>query len=100
MKQKTKFDTSRIITGAEPKYGLKWARKYTEIKGNIFEITRYLYSTGTQYISITKKTNNPFGGIIGRDFPNWEEAAKSYKSPEMKTALLMAEIEFKANGIS
>lgn len=47
------------------------------------------------YVSICKKTNNPFGGAIGTEFRGWDEATRHYKSPAMKTALLMAEIEIK-----
>lgn len=66
--------------------------KRVTVKGNIYRITQ---AKGRfNYISVCKTTNNPFGGILGKDFKSWDEATRHYKSPEMKTALLMAEIDF------
>lgn len=47
------------------------------------------------YVQITKMTNNPFRGM-GKQFDTWEAAAASYRSPAMKTALLMAELNLTA----
>ena len=60
-----------------------------EVKGNTFAIT--VVTGKFNYINITKVTNNPFR-TIGKDFANFTEAAKNYKSPEMKTALLKVEL--------
>lgn len=60
------------------------------IKGNLFQI---MVVTGKyNYISVTKKTNNPFGGKIGKDFKSFDEAVASYKSGEMKAFLLQVEM--------
>ena len=48
------------------------------------------------YVSICKKSNNPLGGVAGTDFKDWDEATRHYKSPAIKTALLMAEIEIRS----
>jgi hypothetical protein len=40
-------------------------------------------------------TNNPAYRFGGKIYKTFEDAAKNYKSPEMKTALMMAEIELK-----
>lgn len=67
------------------------SRKVT-VKGNIYRIGQ---AKGRHnYIEVCKITNNPFGGKLGKDFQTWDEATRHYKSPEMKTALLMAEIDF------
>lgn len=47
------------------------------------------------YVSVCKVTNNPLGGVMGKDFASWDHATRHYKSPAMKTALLMAEIEIR-----
>ncbi len=60
------------------------------VKGNHYTV---LVVTGRHnYVSVTKKTNNPFGGKIGKDFKTFNDAAKHYKSPEMKTELLKIEL--------
>lgn len=66
--------------------------KRVTVKGNIYRISQAIGRYN--YIEICKMTNNPFGGRIGKDFKSWDEATRHYKSPEMKTALLMAEIDF------
>ena len=59
------------------------------VKGNIFSIT---VAVGKyNYVSVLKKTNNPYGGL-GKQFANFDEATRAYKSPEMKTALLKVEL--------
>jgi hypothetical protein len=78
--------------------GAKYSTITKKVAGNTWE---FMQVSGTyNYISVCKKTNNPFGGRMGKDFKTFEAAAKHYKSPEMKTALLMAEIEFNANDFS
>ena len=47
------------------------------------------------YVNVCKQTNNPFK-TIGTDFKSWDEATRHYKSPAIKTALLMAEIEIRS----
>lgn len=66
---------------------------YVKVLGNIYHI--FQSSGKYNYVSVVKKTNNPFGGMIGKDFANFDEAAKNYKSADMKVALLMAENSFK-----
>ena len=67
----------------------------TKVSGNTWDVMKV--SGAINYVMVTKKTNNPFGGRIGKQFANFELAAKHYKSPEMKTALMMCEIEFDAS---
>jgi hypothetical protein len=59
------------------------------VRGNIFSVT--VVTGKYNYVSIRKVTNNPFG-TIGKDFANFTEAAKNYKSAEMKTELLKLEL--------
>jgi hypothetical protein len=59
------------------------------VKGNIFAITVVIGKYN--YVNVRKVTNNPFGSI-GKDFANFDEAARNYKSAEMKTALLKVEL--------
>lgn len=60
-----------------------------EVKGNTFAIC--VVTGRYNYVSVRKVTNNPFG-TLGKEFANFDEAAKNYKSPEMKTALLKVEL--------
>ena len=58
------------------------------VKGNTFSV---MIATGkSNYVSVTKMTNNPFK-TLGKQFNNFDEAVKSYKSADMKAILLMAE---------
>ena len=59
------------------------------VRGNIFAVT--VVTGKYNYVSIRKVTNNPFG-TIGKEFANFTEAAKNYKSAEMKTELLQIEL--------
>lgn len=64
-------------------------------KGNDW---RVLFAWGkSNYVSVTKLTNNPFG-TVGRDFNNVDEAIAHYKTPEMKAQLIYAESEAKNKG--
>jgi hypothetical protein len=67
------------------------------ILGNTFAITEVTdaFNIPLNYISVRKETNNPFNGP-GRTFKDFDQATRAYKSPAMKTALLMAEIDIKA----
>lgn len=60
------------------------------IKGNNFSIT--VASGRSNYVMVTKKTNNPFGGVFGKTFSSFDKAASHYKSPEMKTFILQVEM--------
>jgi hypothetical protein len=63
---------------------------YVTVKGNKWSI---LVVTGRfNYISIRKETNNPFK-TLGRQFKDFNEAQGHYKCAEMKTALLMVEMD-------
>ena len=59
------------------------------VKGNTYAVT--VVTGKYNYVSILKLTNNPFR-TIGKEFANFTEAAKNYKSPEMKTELLKIEL--------
>lgn len=82
-KQKNKIMTT--ITQDNTTY----TTKNVEVKGNKFAIT--VVNGKYNYVNIRKVTNNPFG-TIGKDFANFTEAAKNYKSAEMKTELLKIEL--------
>ena len=55
------------------------------IKGKVFAVTVVIGKFN--YVNVIKVSNNPFAST-GKDFANFDEAARSYKSLEMKTALL------------
>ncbi len=59
------------------------------VKGNTYAVT--VVTGKYNYVSILKLTNNPFR-TIGKEFANFTEAAKNYKSAEMKTELLKIEL--------
>jgi len=81
---KTKMEIS-IINGATYK------TTQVQVLGNTYTIAEV---TGKyNYVNVRKETNNPFK-TLGKEFKNWDVACRAYKSPEMKTALLMAEINF------
>ena len=59
------------------------------VKGNRYAVT---VAAGVfNYVSVLKETNNPFG-TCGKEFANFDAAARNYKSPEMKTELLKIEL--------
>jgi hypothetical protein len=43
------------------------------------------------YVNVRKVTANPFG-LCGKDFKNFDEAAKAYKNPQIKLELLKVEL--------
>lgn len=60
-----------------------------EVKGNVFSVL--IASGSNNYVAIRKETNNPYK-LAGKQFNNLTEASNSYKSPEMKIALLQIEL--------
>lgn len=62
------------------------------VRGNRYAVT--VAKGEFNYVSVLKETNNPFG-TSGRDFKNFDEATRHYKSPEMKTELLKIELKIK-----
>ena len=44
------------------------------------------------YVSVSKDMPNTKRATLGRDFKNFDDAVKFYKSPEMKTELLKVEM--------
>lgn len=60
-----------------------------KVKGNIYSVM--VVKGQSNYISVSKLTNNPFGGP-GKEFKNFDEAVKNYKSAEMKVELLKVEL--------
>jgi hypothetical protein len=70
-----------------------YTTEVAEVRGNTYRIT---HAQGKfNYIEVCKLTNNPFGGRIGKEFKTWDEAARHYKSAEMRTVLLLCELNFK-----
>jgi hypothetical protein len=59
--------------------------KKIQIKKTIFSVV--IASGFNNYVSIRKETNNPFK-TLGKQFPNFDEAIKNYKSAAMKVELL------------
>jgi hypothetical protein len=53
-------------------------------------------SEGKNLVSVCKLTNNPFGGKIGKWFSSFDEAQGNYKDANLKSAILMAEDQFRA----
>jgi len=74
----------------------KYFSKTFESKGNTWNV---LFVWGRfNYVSVGKKTNNPFGSGIGKEFKNVDEAIAYYKNPDMKVQLIFAENEAKELG--
>jgi hypothetical protein len=64
--------------------------KEIKIKNTIFSVLIAMNENGLKYVSIRKETNNPFKSM-GKEFANFDEAVKNYKSPQMKIELLLIE---------
>lgn len=76
--------------------GTKYFSKDFESKGNTWNI---LFVWGKfNYVSVSKKTNNPFRSGVGKEFKNVDEAIAYYKNPDMKVQLIFAENEAKELG--
>lgn len=76
--------------------GAKYFSKDFESKGNTWNI---LFVWGKfNYVSVSKKTNNPFRSGVGKEFKNVDEAISYYKNPDMKVQLIFAENEAKELG--
>ena len=65
-------------------------------KAYTFKITNTEYqvivATGLRhYVSVRKVTANPFR-TLGKEFANFDEAAASYKNPQIKIELLKIEL--------
>lgn len=77
----------------------------TEINGAAYKsvditngktVYNFLLVTGRfNYVIVTKKTANPFGGIIGKQFDSFDHAQENYASGMVKTMLLLAETTLK-----
>ena len=63
-----------------------YTSKKIQIKNTIFSVV--IASGKSNYVSIRKETNNPFK-TLGKQFANFEEAIKNYKSPAMKLELIL-----------
>lgn len=61
------------------------------VKGQIYTVT--VASGLHNYVSVLKVSNNPYR-TLGKQFANFDEAARHYKTPEMKTELLKIELGF------
>ena len=64
--------------------------KEIKIKNTMFSVLIAMNENGLKYVSIKKETNNPFKSM-GKEFANFDEAVKNYKSPQMKIELLLIE---------
>lgn len=71
----------------------EYKNELVKVLGNTYRISQ---AKGRfNYVAVCKVTNNPFGGVIGKEFENFDKASLHYKSPEMKVALLIVENNFK-----
>lgn len=77
--------------------GTKYLSWDFDNKGNKWVIT--VYWGRFNYISILKKTNNPFGGRMGKDFRSIDEAIANYKDPNIQANIIFAVDEAKKNGM-
>jgi hypothetical protein len=60
------------------------------VKGKKYTVT---VATGkSSYILVSQNMPNMMRGSLGRQFSTFDEAVRSYKSPEMKTELLKVEL--------
>jgi len=66
--------------------------KKIKIKNTIFSVV--IASGLNNYVSIRKETNNPFK-TLGKQFTNFDEAIKNYKSASMKVELLKLQMNLK-----
>ena len=48
------------------------------------------------YVSVRKDHANPFRNLLGNEYDSWDNAQEKYKSPSVKTMILMAELALKA----
>ncbi len=78
--------------------GTKYFTHLFEAKGNKWQVM--FVSGKLNYIMVRKLTNNPFGGPLGKEFKNIDEAIAYYKIPEMKAQLIYAEKEAQKNGLN
>ena len=84
-------ELNKVIFKNTEYHGTKW-NFYTinvKCKGNIYRIT-FMTWNSKEKVEVTKITNNPFGGRVGKDFVSFDSAADSYKMPELKIAILLA----------
>ncbi len=86
-----KIQINEIRTFSQP--GYTYTYTHVMVLGNEYSIMQVIGNRN--YVNIDKVSTNPFR-MGGKDFANFTEAAKNYKSADMKTALLMAEINFAA----
>jgi DNA repair protein RadC len=77
--------------------GTKYLSWDFENKGNKWNIT--VFWGKFNYISVLKKTNNPFGGRMGKDFKSMDEAIANYKDPSIQANIIFAVDEAKKNGM-
>ena len=66
-----------------------WDYRYVrvQVKGNTWSV---MFVTGrTEYMSVRKVTNNPFG-TCGKQFKDLDHALANYKDPQMHVALIQA----------
>lgn len=68
--------------------GTKYFTYNFENKGNNWEIN--VVWGKSNYISVLKKTNNPFGGRIGKHYKNLEDALDHYKDMNIKAQIIFA----------
>jgi len=73
--------------------GTMYATITKKVAGNVWNIM-WVFGNAN-YVSVTKMTNNPAYRFGGKIYKSFEDAAKNYKSTDMKTVLMMSEIDLK-----
>lgn len=71
--------------------GATYTQTDITVKGQVYRVT--VVTGKYNYVSILKVSNNPFK-TLGKQFANFDEATRHYKTPEMKTELLKIELGF------
>ena len=72
--------------------GYRYVSTQVKVSGNLWTIMQVFGPR--PYVAVRKDTNNPFRNPLGKEFRSFDDAARVYTSPEMKTALLMVETNF------
>ena len=84
--------TATTITAKTPNTvnGYTYQAHIVVIKNTTWEVL--VVNGPRSYVSVCKKTANPFGGRMGTDFASFDAATQHYKSAELKLALLRIEL--------
>jgi hypothetical protein len=87
--QKYEVDVKFTVYPKDKMYDAVTASVTTDkVYGNRYRITWRAYRRGGNVqIDVTKIDNNPFGGVVGKEFETFADAQKAYKSNVIKDAI-------------